>query len=348
MIIVDIRALMDVKPCGVERYIRDFLYELFEVRCRHKSERIILWYNAWGKVTLPEYVAKYAALRGVELIRTRVPNKLLNLCLSLLRWPKLDVFVATAKQSSPSGIVSIKQVTFYLPDLRPAPVSHFAIKILTVHDMSPLRFPQYFSCKSRLWFKLLRIVKEIREADEIWAVSPFTKKEILCFVPGIARKIVVRPSVKYLKMQMPRVSRAQCIAVLKKFALPKKFLFTISTIEPRKEIPRMIETFLSGGVKVACDDLVIAGEENTRIFKKVDLKKYGYSGNGRVPPWRDGKKTIYFLGRISEDEKWCLSQSARAFLWASQYEGYGIPLDEAKLCKLPVSRISPSVVVHKD
>ena len=312
--IIDIRALQGGGRSGVEVYIEGFLYNFFIEKKSHENEDVILWINAAGDVILPDFLNDYINLQNVHLAHTKIPNKIFNFFCSVLRRPKIDKLPAIRE------ILKGGEVELFVPDPRPAPVSKYVKKNIVVHDLSPIKFPHFFSLKSKLWFLLLRLRKELKEASMVYAVSKFTESELIAFEPSLQNKIVVQYPVLSSNRCRPIFSDDYFQKVRAKYKLPSKpFLFTISTLEPRKNVEVLIENFLNGDFEY--EFLVIAGKGNDKIFKKTAYKQ---------------SPSIIFTKNLSEDEKWAFYHMASGFACLSHYEGYGIPVKDAMNFKLPL------------
>lgn len=311
--IIDIRALQGGGRSGVEVYVEGFLYDFFKVKKVHESEDVILWVNAAGNVVLPGFLDDYVNLPNVRLVRTKIPNKILNLCCSVLRWPKIDKVLCFPEVSCASEV--------FVLDPRPCPVSKNVKKNIVVHDLSSVKFPQFFSFRSKLWFLTVRLKKELMEAEQIYAVSNFTKSEITAFEPSLEGKIFVKYPVLASDRGVKRVAEEFLRRSRAKYKIPDKpFLFTISTLEPRKNIETVIAKFLQRDFP-NCEYLVIAGECNDKIFK---TERYA------------SDNSVIFTGRIGEDEKFAFYNLASGFICLSHYEGFGIPVKDAMNFKLPL------------
>lgn len=308
--IIDIRALQGMGRSGVEVYIEGFLYDFFKVKKAHESEDIILWVNAFTPCVLPSFLDDYVNLPNVRLVCTRIPNKILNLCCSILRWPKIDKVV---------GLPAVDEI--FVLDPRPCPASKHVKKNIVVHDLSSVKFPQFFSFRSKLWFLTVRLKKELMEASQIYAVSDFTKSEIEEFEPSLKQKIAVKYPVLASDRGVGPVTEEFSQSVRAKYKIPDgRFLFTISTLEPRKNIETLIAKFLKHDFP-DFEYLVIAGECNEKIFKK---ERYA------------ADNSVIFTGRVEEGEKWAFYNLASGFICLSHYEGFGIPVKDAANFKLPL------------
>lgn len=302
-IAIDLRPLMGGKISGVEVYVKSMLEALLT---QDQENEYILWYNAFRPVDLQHFPSGYP---NIKIVRTRIPNKIFNLSLSLLRWPKID------------RLLGEKIDLLWVPDPRPAPVSESCRKLITFHDLSFEDFKAAFNHKTRLWHKILRPKKEAWEADGLIAVSQFTKSQLEdeYGIPAERIKVIHEAAGKHLKpLDIPKSFEL----IQRKYALPDQYFLCLSTLEPRKNIAGIIEAYLSWQESTkAAVALVIAGKECPEIFSETQLKSH---------------PNIFMTGFIDEEDKALLYQHALAFLYPSFYEGFGLPILEAMQCKTPV------------
>ena len=314
--LIDIRALQGAGRTGVEVYIEGFLYDLLVRRKVNEGAKVVLWGNAFGGVDLPDFIEKYCVLENVECVMTGIPNKVFNVFCSMLRWPKVDQLCGVRELLDGND-----EVVFWVLDPRPAPVSDCIRKHVVVHDLSLLKFPRFFSWRTRLWSCFLRLRQELKEADIVYAVSQFTADEVLEWEPSFRGKVMVRyPTLppRTLEVALDQVFLKK---VRDKFELPQdRFLLSISTLEPRKNLELAVHTFLDSSFP-EYDTFVIVGQQNLNIFRHVDLAE---------------DSSVKVLGFISENEKWALYHLASGFICLSQYEGYGIPIKDAIDFDLPL------------
>lgn len=317
-IVIDIRPLMGGKISGIEIYINNLIENLLSI---DQVNTYILFANASSnqKAFLPKIKSK-----NLTIIQTRIPNKILNFLLIALQWPKLDKLILRHLDRNPhlkpESLEKDQIDLFFMPDLRPSALSKGVKKILTIHDLSFLHFPEFFSLKTRLWYKLINPQKEILSADKIIAVSNFTKKDILQKIDYKGQIQVIHQGISENFCQNVKTDTKH---VLQKHHLQEPYLLFLSTIEPRKNVNRLVEAFNLYKKKDPQSKikLVIAGKEDQKIFSKVKLEE---------------NKDVIFAGFIEENEKEALIKGATAFIYPSLFEGFGLPLLEAMKCGTPI------------
>jgi glycosyltransferase involved in cell wall biosynthesis len=308
---IDVRCLAEGKRTGVEEYTLALLTELFEL---DRKNEYVLFFNAWQK-QIPDFswATKYP---NVTLKVFRFPNKLLNLSLWYLRFPKLDKLIAGAD-------------IFFLPNLNFVAVSDKTKLVVTAHDLSFEMFPETFSWKRRIWHFFVNFRRLARISDKIIAVSQSTKNDLVTCYGVPKEKITVIPS--GVGKQFHKMSRndSELMRVQKKYHLPYKFILSLETFEPRKNILSLIRSYeelrrLEHPVfgKYA---LVIAGTRGWKceeIFETTDNSPF--------------KEKIILTGFIADEDKPALYNLASVFVYPSLYEGFGFPPLEAMACGVPV------------
>ncbi len=157
---IDIRPLMDAQYSGVSEYTLNLVKEILKLDSNNQYK---LFYNSWHdiKSRLPEF--KYD---NVEVIGLNYSNKILNyLYFKLLSCPKIDQLLDVD--------------LFFMPHLNFIALSEGCKKIITVHDLSFLRYGEFFSFKKNLWHYLLNVRSLLNKFDLIIAQSANTKMDII-------------------------------------------------------------------------------------------------------------------------------------------------------------------------
>ena len=299
-IAVDLRSLHSAEFSGVEHYTVNVLQNLLE---SNPGTLYKLFYNGFAQREF-----EFFHFINAEYIQTRVPNRLLNLSLVLFGYPKLDKLIGDYD-------------TLFMPNWNAVAVSPETKLVLTVHDTSPQLMPEFYSWKSRIWHRLV-IAKLIARADRIIAVSEFTKTSLVEKMSVPAEKITVAPLGVDHDNFRPNLPVDRLREVRNRYDLPGDFVLFIGTVEPRKNLARLIAAFENADEP---RHLVIVGKLGWKY--RAILKQIAQSPKRRC---------IHLLGYVEEADKPYLLKLARVFAWPSLYEGFGLPVLEAMAVGTPV------------
>lgn len=308
---IDIRCLAEGKRTGVEEYTLALLQGLFE---RDMENEYVLFFNAWRKTSLDfGWATKYP---NVTLKVFHFPNKLLNLSLWYLHFPQLDRFI---------GGTDI----FFLPNLNFASVSKKTRLVVTAHDLSFELFPETFSFKRRVWHFFINFRRLALSADRVISVSQSTKDDLVAQYEVPEKKIIVIRSGIGEQFHPMSHNNTELLRVKEKYHLPYKFILSLATFEPRKNILALIKGFEAllclGHPALNKYMLVIAGVSGWKceeIFEAIAHSPY--------------REKIVLPGFIADSDKAALYNLASVFVYPSLYEGFGFPPLEAIACGVPV------------
>jgi len=181
-----------------------------------------------------------------------------------------------------------------------APLRATVPVVVTVHDLAVVRHPELFTAWTRGYARTL-LLPVLRAADRVLAVSEFTKREVEQLAGVRADRIAVAYNAASRDAFTPDGPAAS-----------GDYVLAVGTLEPRKNLPRLIEATGRLG---------------------VELRIAGAAGWGSVDV---DAAHVRWLGRPDDAELAKLLRGALCLAYPSLYEGFGIPVLEAMLCGTPV------------
>ncbi|MDD5342390.1 MAG: glycosyltransferase family 1 protein [Patescibacteria group bacterium] len=301
---IDIRSLAEPKPGGVTRYAEQLLRRLFEL---DKKNEYTLFLNAWAQTERVDF-----DYPNVNYKTTRWPNKLFNSSLVFLKRPALDSLIGRCD-------------VFFAPNLNFLSLSPDCPLVLTIHDLSFELYPKFLSWKRRLWHRFISPRRLVERADGIIAVSESTKRDLVELYRVSADKIkVIYPGVDARKFNS--VTGRDLASVREKYRLNQSFIFSLSFLEPRKNLMATLQAFDLFKEKYPRPlQLILAGQSS---WQHSQLERLRLSLKNR--------EDVRFIGYVSESEKVCLMKLAQVFVYPSVYEGFGFPPLESLMAGTPV------------
>ena len=224
-------------------------------------------------------------------------------------------------------------------DIAFSPVYHFASKFqadrkyIIIYDAIPLLFKEYYpsvAVKTHWFYNLTEYIKT-KPACKYFAISQSCKNDFVRLLDMTPDDITVIPLAANDKNFYHESDNDKIMAARKKYNIPldKKYVFSLCTLEPRKNLIRAVKTFIEFIKKNKIDDMVfvLGGAHWDEFIGKLeseidDLGKY--------------KDKIIRAGYIDDADLAALYSGATFFVYTSQYEGFGLPPLEAMQCGCPV------------
>ncbi|GIW06589.1 MAG: glycosyl transferase family 1 [Dehalococcoidia bacterium] len=231
--------------------------------------------------------------------------------LSKVHWEHIGVVLAARAAG-----VDLLHVPYLGPPIHsPRPL------VVTVHDLIMLALPGYRGpLPYRLYIHLA--LAAARRAAVILADSEWTRRDLERYAALPPDRIEVIPLGHDERLAQP-VPAAELVAYRTARGLPDRFVLYLGGFDARKNVPLLLRAAAAAGDWA----LVIAGDPPaTRLPLYPDI---------RTPAAALGRRVIW-LGRVTEEEKRHLYQSATVFCYPSRYEGFGLPVLEAMACGTPV------------
>jgi glycosyltransferase involved in cell wall biosynthesis len=205
-----------------------------------------------------------------------------------------------------------------------APVNCPVASVPVVHDLTPLTHPEWHRRKTVVGF-LPWIEKTLERAARVIAVSHATARDLVARFPEAAGKVAVAENGVEERYFAPGNDDARR-EVRKTYARGRPYILYLGTLEPRKNLSRLIRACERLWRKRrALPDLMLAGGagwKSTPLIEQISRS-----------PFRD---KIHRVGYVPASIAPDLYRAAEVFCYPSLEEGFGLPVLEAMACGLPV------------
>lgn len=217
-------------------------------------------------------------------------------------WEQIELPIYLRKQGDP-----------LLVNLANLPPLIYKNKICTIHDLSFLRNPQWFSRKYYYYYRFMT-PKIAKTCKKIITVSEFSKNEII--------KLLNISNEKIINIYNSNSDTFKSIPSSKPKNNYEDYILAVSSANPRKNFKNLILAF--NKLQPRKIKLLIVGSDN-KVFASTGLNKLVNMNSN-----------IIFTGYMSDIELAKLYTGAKLFVYPSLYEGFGIPPLEAMACGCPV------------
>lgn len=282
---------------GIARYSRALISTMAELLT---TDDLILFYNRFrerGRAWVPNNAC-------FKVRQIYFPRRLLNGIWNVLDWPPIELFC---------GPVDLFHgLHFVLPPARKAR------KVLTVHDLTYLKFPEHFAdqgLNERGYRK--ELPQALASADAVIAISERTREDLIELMKFPEEKVRVIYFGVDQRFFAP-VEKSRMAAIRKKYSLTGPYLiFLIGTPEPRKNLARTVEAVRRAAPEL---DLALIGPE-----KPIRELLAG-----------EENRNLKYLGIVPENHLPVLLSEGTISLYPSLYEGFGLPVLESMASGVPV------------
>ncbi len=193
-----------------------------------------------------------------------------------------------------------------------------ASQVVTIHDCAFFDWPDGFTPAFARWYQCL-VPRLARRAARILTVSSFSRDRI-CELFGVSpQKIVVAPN--GVGNHWRPASEQDVADVRARLGLAQPYVLYVGSIEPRKNLSRLLAAWEQLGAEKDGVALVLVGAQG-HVFRDAGVE--------RLP------SDVRSIGFLPDGDLRCLFSGAEAFAFPSLYEGFGLPVLEAMACGAPV------------
>ena len=205
-----------------------------------------------------------------------------------------------------------------------APLRRDMHTVVTVHDLGYMHFPSSHTRSQRLYLRLSTLWSS-RVATQIIAISDATRYDLMRFTGVSPHKVTTIHHGVSAQFQATE-DITTTATVRQKYGIDGDYFLYLGTIQPRKNILRLIDAFAS--IK----------QSDTRPLHLVIAGKPGWLTQSieQRATERGVADRVHFIGYVADADRTPLLRGAIGFVFPSLYEGFGMPVLEAMQCGTPV------------
>jgi len=290
---------------GVSNYTRNLVSTL--VAMDKNNQYVLFGGSLRQKGILRNFTNEFQGKKNVNIRLSPISPRVADLLWNRIHKIPIDIFIGGTD-------------VFHASDWTQPPTR--AAKVTTIHDLVPLKFPETLQ-KEIITAHLNRLKWVKKECDLIIAVSKSTKKDIveLLEIPPDKIKVIYEAPHEYMDPNI-QVKPEIVKKIFRKYNIKKPFFLSVATLEPRKNLPRVLEAMAKLPKSV---QLVLVGKlgwGTNEIIQKI--KKLGLCDR------------VVLTGYIPAQDLSILYKNAIALVYVSLYEGFGLSVLTALAAGLPV------------
>jgi glycosyltransferase involved in cell wall biosynthesis len=294
------------RQAGLSRYIYELVRRVPAIERRARVTAFV------GSAPVPASFIETKP-RNLTLARSRLPTQR-----AVVRIPWEQVVLPLAAWSARLDLLHC--AVNVRPFLSSCPT------VVTVHDLVFLRYPEKYHAAKRLYLTAMT-GWSCRHAAHVIAVSEATRQDVIDLLGVKPERITAIHN--GVGEQFRPCSESERAEFKRAKGLSGRPILYVGTLEPRKNLPTVLEAFAAISKEPEFDDvtLLIGGSKGwfyDEIFATAE--RLGLTAGGRVR----------FLGRVPDDELPLWYNIAGIFAYPSLYEGFGLPVLEAMACGTPV------------
>jgi glycosyltransferase involved in cell wall biosynthesis len=286
------------RQAGVSRYIEQLLQHLLH-SSSHDRWTVYAPVGAERVVTMP---------RGSQLRLSRLPTT------------RPIVRIVWEQLIAPLALLRDRPHALLCP-LNVIPLWARQPTIVTVHDLAFLRFPDRFKPSKQRYLAALT-QRSVRSAAHVLTVSEFTRREVIELLGVAPHKVTTILNGR--DDRLGPIEPGRVAQFRHDQHLPERFLLFVGTLEPRKNLPVLLQAYAAVRASLGMPLVVVGGKGwlYDPIFAMVE--ELGL------------REHVRFTGFVPQEDLALWYNAAAALVYPSLYEGFGFPPLEAMQCGTPV------------
>ena len=252
-----------------------------------------------------------------------------NLKRALLKYDKENEYVFFVPGEKVPDDIDLIHFPYFEPFFLALPLYRKHKTIVTVHDLTPIVFPNAFprGIKGEIKWQMQRFA--LKKANGIITDSECSKNDVLKFIGARESKIDVVYLAAGEEFKILKQSEKDKNALRKKYNLPEKFALYVGDVTWNKNLPRLIDAIQTTDIP-----LVMIGK--SLVNESYDKNNPWNHDLERVQELVRDDKNIMRLGFVDTNDLVAIYNMATLFVMPSLYEGFGLPILEAMSCGCPV------------
>ena len=292
-----------LQRAGIGRYTRGLVHALSEVDQRNQY----VLYSAGKDTSAPSWPDAFS-VRELPITDRHMA----------IIWQRLRIPL-------PVELITGRIDILHSPDFVLPPVAR-AATVLTVHDLSFMRYPEC-SSPDLLRYLMDSVPRSVRRADSVLADSESTRADLIEImgVPG-ERIHVLHPAVEPEFTRQGGAEAGEREALKSRYGVSRPYILGLGTLQPRKNFERLIRAYAALRHERRIPHQLVIGGGKGWLYDAIETTI------GELAL----KDDVLLIGFVDEVDLPALYRQADLFAFPSLYEGFGIPILEAMACGTPV------------